>query len=92
MNKAKKYLKDGVDIQEFADKLTDYYKNHISEDDELIIRLFDGTIEFLHMQEKPTLTEDERVILRNVDLQNFNKIGRDKYGKLYLLRWHLLWF
>ena len=33
---------------------------------------------------KPTLTEDEKVILRNLNEQIWEKIGRDKYGTLSL--------
>lgn len=61
MTNGDKYLKDGVDVEELAAKIIEY-------------GVFGDTatwkqaiIEFMNKQVKPTLTEDEKVILRNVD-------------------------
>ena len=82
MTNAEKYLKDGVDIKEFAIKLT----KQISKWDELSYYsegMENDIVAFLEEQTKPSLTEDERVILRNIDQNNFKTIGRNKFS-LYL--------
>lgn len=74
MTNADKYLKDGVSIEELADKLTKkiqstekygFYDNFVN----------DVLIKFFKAKDIPTLTEDERVILRNID-KNFKYIAR----------------
>ena len=85
MTKKEKYLKDGIDINKFAYELTakisrwddlSYYSKGIEED----------ILEFFNERAKPTLTEDERVILRNIDKENYFYIGRDTVlDSLYLL-------
>ena len=76
MTNAEKYLKDNVSVEEFAEKLTkkisrwdelSYYSEGIEKD----------IIEYLNEEAKPTLTEDERVILRNID-KKFTVIGKDE--------------
>lgn len=78
MTNSEKYLKDGVDEKDF---LCDYidFKN----DSKLGFDI-DSLGLFLQAQATPTLTEDERVILRNLNEQIWEKIGRDKYGTLSL--------
>lgn len=78
MTNAEKYLKEGVNEEEFVNEL--HYFWWANEYD-----VCDGIRKFLHGQakkKKPTLTEDERVILRN--LQNVRYIGRTEgTGYLY---------
>ena len=58
MTNAEKYLKDGVKEQLIKE-----------------LSIYGGELnEFFEEQAKPTLTEDERVILRNLD--SYTKIGR----------------
>ena len=38
---------------------------------------------FFKEQVQPTLTEDERVILRNIDKDYITKIGKDEIGNIY---------
>lgn len=81
MTNAEKYLKDGVDIGE----LENVYRKYI------LARLpyldVDGAVslrQFLLEPCKPTLTEDERVILKFIE--NFDYIGRDEKGLYYKLQ------
>lgn len=72
MTNAEKYLKDGVDIKEFSRNMFNYLVNR---DEPLKIKIEN----YLKEDIKPTLTEDERVILRNMDLKDFdNPIIRKK--------------
>ena len=82
-----KFLKEGVDYIELARQLSDYIYNEspvkkcVFPDE--IGRFFEQPI-------TPTLTEDERVILRNIKNEEYkNTIGREnnttyQEGKLYL--------
>lgn len=66
MTNGEKFLKDGISAREFREKLAQFIFYELG--------LYAGTEEaidevigdFLDMIEKPTLTEDERVILRNI--------------------------
>lgn len=80
MTNAEKYLKDGVDIEEFT---KDIFKNAQISTLEFIPVIAEKALrEYLRKRVKPTLTEDERVILRN--LQNVRYIGRTEgTGYLY---------
>ena len=83
MTNAEKYLNKGASARELREKLANwifselgYYEGTEDAIDTVIGDFFD-TIE------KPTLTEDERVILRNIDLKEWQLIGR-KDEELYL--------
>lgn len=80
MTNADKYLKDGVDVEELATKIIEY-------------GVFGDTatwkqaiIEFMNKQVKPTLTEDEKVILRNIskELKYIGRRGDEKHNFLYI--------
>lgn len=79
MTNAEKYLKDGADVAEFANGFYNAYLDLYDEDNLTICML-----RWLAEENKPTLTEDERVILRNIDKDNYKGIGRKK-GTLYLV-------
>ena len=65
------YLKDGVDRVTFMQAFRSWYFNI-----ERMAEPVDMTIEdFLRAKVKPTLTEDEKVILRNID-KEYSAIGR----------------
>ena len=79
MTNAEKYLKDNVSVEELADKLTKkiqstekygFYDNFVN----------DILIKFFKAKDIPTLTEDERVILKNLRYEKgayeYTKIGR----------------
>ena len=71
MTNAEKYLKDGVDVEEFVNDL--HYIWWANEYD-----VCEGIRKFLSAEskkKKPTLTEDERVILKNIN-RNFTHIYR----------------
>ena len=70
MTNAEKYLKDGVDIGQLARGITEL---SWSNDD----CLEDNITLYFRQQAKPTLTEDERVILRNID-KKYKYISRSK--------------
>lgn len=84
MTNAEKYLKDEVSIRKFREELAQFIFDELG--------FYDGTEEtinevigdFLYTIEKPQLTEDERVILRNIHIGVFDKIGRAKNGNLFL--------
>ena len=60
MTNAEKYLKDNVSVEEFINAII----NSVTD--------IGGTYsleKWLNNETKPTLTEDERVILRNIDKQ-----------------------
>ena len=79
MTNKDKFLIDGVSAEEFSQKLGNYIKNREKNEPILLIN------DFLNMKVQPTLTEDERVILRNIDPRECNVIGRDKNTEeLYL--------
>ena len=78
MTNAEKFLKDGVSAENFVNNFVKYRICHKG--------IFSAStiFEFLREQSKPQLTEDERVILRNIDKQ-FIKIGRDKTNGIYFV-------
>jgi len=80
MTNAEKYLKDGVDIEEFALKLHRF----MSGNEEAMWSYKSAITTFLKEQIKPTLTEDERAILRNID-KKFYKIGRTDDNTIYFI-------
>lgn len=81
MTNAEKYLKEEVDINELSWELYKYLREAEEKNREAgrqdICNFFYETI-------KPTLTEDERVILRNINTNNYDKVGRKISGALYL--------
>jgi len=80
MTNAEKYLKDEVNILELWENFSDYYyKNKDKESD--VAKAFKF---FFCEQATPTLTEDERVILRNIDTK-FYKIGRTDDNIIYFI-------
>lgn len=85
MTNGEKYLKEGVDTEEFIKELHIFW--WLNEYD-----VCEGIRKFLSAEakkKKPTLTEDERVILRNIN-KKYNYIGRHEdsifidAGKLYV--------
>ena len=66
---------------EFVNEYADYY---VEETVKRPVVIRENLKKFLEEQVKPTLTEDERVILRNIKGTDFEKIGRDKIGGLYI--------
>ena len=71
MTNAEKYLKDEVSVDDFLAEVI----KHCSQSAKNSIETF------LNDNSKPTLTEDERVILRNIKEE---KIGRLENGNLYV--------
>ena len=82
MTNAEKYLKDGVDSRYFATALYKFILQGSNTSEENSILGYINT--FLDLPVQPTLTEDERVILRNIDIKAFKTIGRRKSGGLYV--------
>lgn len=76
MTNAKKYLKEGTNINELASEMCkEYY-----EDTGVTIPLLVCT--FFSKEAKPTLTEDERIILKNID-KTYTHISRT-YGDIWV--------
>lgn len=78
MTNADKYLKVGADRGEFICGLRDYLGNHRDNYD--MSNLINN---YLNKPVKPTLTEDEKVILRNID-SDYTSIGKEHHGWLYV--------
>lgn len=72
MTNAKKYLKDGVDEVAFAGELADLFLSKMEEKYPYAVGTF---IDYFHDLAEPQLTEDERVILKNID-KKYKYIGR----------------
>lgn len=91
MTNKDKFLRDGVSVEEFINELCKK-KEYVFEDKEYgeITKTHDyeiyitDLVKWLNEQVAPILTEDEKVILRNIDTEAFEKIGRDETGHLYL--------
>ncbi len=77
MTNAEKFLKDGADKHQFAKEIQNCFGKEIPLVDETIL-------DWLADDSHPKLTEDERVILRNIDTDNYKGIGR-KNDTLYLV-------
>lgn len=75
MTNAGKYLKDGVDLCELIRNIADY-KPKLETSDNVYAKMQ----EFFEQEAPPTLTEDERVILKNLRYEKgayeYTKIGR----------------
>lgn len=78
MTNAEKYLKDGVDIGQLAREITEL---SWSNDD----CLEDNITLYFRRQVKLTLTEDERVILRNIPIE-YTIIRRNEWCDLEFVR------
>lgn len=79
MTNSEKYLKDGVDVWQLANEIKKYSEN--------TIQLMPFNIEAFFKQEaKITLTEDERVILRNIQKGLFREgfISRTAGNELFV--------
>lgn len=75
MTNADKYLKNNVRIEEILNSFGEMYADNELQKGVLML----GLKNFLETECKtstPTLTEDERVILRNIDKDYYNFIGR----------------
>lgn len=70
MTNKDKYLKDGVSVEELIQNLTNYINKTQKP-------TYEKIKEFLE-QPAQILTEDERVILRNIDKKIFSDIGRSR--------------
>lgn len=73
MTNKDKYLKEGVSVEELAKDITKFIAEGYPDS-----FIFPKSIEdYFKAETKPTLTEDERVILRNIDKENATHIKRD---------------
>ena len=83
MTNGDKYLKDGVDVEEFIITLSKSKSKlafGFGGKDAMLIRDFK---EWLNSEAKPTLTEDEKVILIATSFGNQKIILRDSCGNLW---------
>lgn len=60
MTNADKYLKDGVDVEELTNGILEYNEQNRN------CTFYENMRSFWKAEIKPTLTEDEKVILRNI--------------------------
>ena len=81
MTNAEKYLKDNVSVEEFASAIVRHKAGRITNEN-IIKHEIEDIVNWLNTPITPTLTEDERVILRNIKLLPQNKyvIGRTPTG------------
>ncbi|MBO7693880.1 MAG: hypothetical protein J6T10_14765 [Methanobrevibacter sp.] len=90
MTNKDKYLKDEVDVEEFIRDITDNIGIVVTTSDiTKLVRISiyaDDFQKFLNTPIKPTLTEDEKVILRNACLLSYvpHFISRNYTKQLYL--------
>ena len=77
MTNAEKFLKDGVDIKELCNGFSKFVNENgwTGQTDCTLI-------DYLKQPCKPTLTEDERVILRNLEPKMWNTILREDNGDI----------
>lgn len=83
MTNKDKYLKDGVDVEKFITELEleiDRKQGNVITDYKLDVALH----EFFESEVKPTLSEDEKVILKNIEFKDYMVIGRKESGDLYV--------
>ena len=78
MTNAKKYLKDGVNTKELSTAILEFNKEHNNQ------TFYENMYDFWNSSFKHTLTEDEEVILRNIEFKNYVVIGRKESGDLYV--------
>lgn len=79
MTNAEKYLKDEVDVEEFIGEFNDFISKQ-TESQSAYVRL----AQFLKYPAKPPLTENEKVILRNIP-KEFVKIKRENHtGNIFV--------
>lgn len=81
MTNAEKYLKEGVSVEEIAEQIAiTYFDRQSGGIQKAVKNFFESPI-------TPTLTEDERVILRNLRWGNKKalKIGKDDKTGIYIL-------
>ena len=76
MTNGEKYLKDEVEAKEIWHKYQEFLMNNDKTENACTF------VEFMEEQSKPTLTEDERVILRNID-KTYTHISRT-YGDIWV--------
>jgi hypothetical protein len=76
MTNTEKYLKDGVSVEEFVNEFHNFCAKQNNNNASSI-----SLEQFLSRKATPTLTEDERVILRNIK-KEYITILRDKAGYL----------
>ena len=85
MTNKDKYLKDNVSVEELARKLVDHFELDMELTDSENSVLYYNCQNFFIEQTKPTLTEDERDILKNIE-KKYKYIGRSsKEDKLIYL-------
>lgn len=81
MTNKDKLLRDDVSVEEFAKEFEAFCI--MMKEENIVMTYKEEMKEFLNCEIKPTLTEDERVILRNI--KNNKAIGRDKDNCLYFV-------
>jgi len=83
MTNAEKFLKDGVDKEKFCYELARHLNATVG-NDEARTKEFMAIVDyFLNCLCVPTITEDERVILRNID-PKYEFIGKNDKNFLYI--------
>lgn len=83
MTNAEKFLKDGVDKEKFCYELARHLNATVG-NDEARTKEFMAIVDyFLNCLCVPSLTKDERAILKGVNKKYYTVIGRDKDNDLY---------
>ena len=81
MTNTEKYLKNGVNIQELADAFIAFSREQENKSVNACI------CNFFKMETNPTLTENERIILRNIG-ERWKFLARDNLNRLYVRTGH----
>jgi len=85
MNKADIYLKDGVEYKEVSEEIANFVAKRTVPTSEYASKFNDLVLAidiFFEKQAKPSLTEDEKVILRYVNTNLYTKIGKHTSGEI----------
>jgi len=83
MTKAEKFLKDGVSVEDFINAMPRGEITAWISDQGTCISM-EGLKEWLNTPTKPTLSEDEKVILKSIKDDNWAIIGKTDFNELYL--------
>lgn len=82
MTNAERFIGDEDEIDTFIEEVADFFvKEEGFYNKEYIKNVL---IDFFKQSVIPALTEDERVILRNMEFKDYNIIGRKESGDLYV--------
>lgn len=88
MTNKDKYLKDNVSVEEIVNAIYDWYREKImvlEPERSILIDQSEKLLKFFNAPITPTLTDDERVLLRNIK-NDYDTIERTSFGSLKIVK------